>query len=310
MKKLAIIGFGAHVSKNILPAIERSEKIEVGAIYVRDVGKYINKADEVNCIVKSISEKVSNDIDWVYISTPISTHYDLIERYLLAGKNIICEKAITDDPEKTKKLYDLSNKRGLKLFEVCMYKHHKQYRHIMDLVLDTSNPVKKIHASFTIPHLSESDIRYKKSLSGGALLDVGYYPISLLYMLLGKPNEIDLVKLSAPGYEVDLSGVAVFKYEHLYCIAEWAIGAPYTNEVKVITEDKIITYDRFFSKPETHFTKASVKQGFDTFDIGIGEDDQFVNMFEEIIYDSQFKYEVEASSTMELNELLIGLYSK
>lgn len=310
MKKLAIIGFGSHVSKNILPAIVRSGKIEVGAIHVRDVYKYTNKAEEANCVVKSISEKVSDDIEWVYISTPISTHYELVEKYLLAGKNIICEKPITDESEKTRKLYDLSNKRGLKLFEVCMYKYHKQYRHIMDLVLDSSKPVKKIHASFTIPHLSESDIRYKKSLSGGALLDVGYYPVSLLYMLLGKPNGIDLVKLSAPDYEVDLSGVAVFKYDHLYCIAEWAIGAPYTNEVKVVTEDKIITYDRFFSKPETYSTKANVKQGFDSFDIGIGEDDQFVNMFEEIICDNEYKYEEEARSTMDLNALLVGLYSK
>jgi len=310
MKKIAIIGFGSHVSKNILPAISRSSEIDVVAIYVRDVNKYTKKAGELGCTVKHISEKISSDIDWVYISTPISTHYKLIEKYLLAGKNVICEKPITDDSKKTEALYDLSNKGGLKLFEVCMYKYHKQYHHIENLVSDNSNPVKKIHVSFTIPHLSKDDIRYKKFLSGGALLDVGYYPVSLLFMLLGEPSEVELVKLSESGYEVDLSGVAIFKYDHMYCIAEWAIGAPYTNEVKVFTEDAIITYDRFFSKPETYPTKANVKHGFKVSDVEIGEDDQFVNMFEKIVFNDQVGYEKESNLTIALNNFLINLYQK
>jgi dTDP-3,4-didehydro-2,6-dideoxy-alpha-D-glucose 3-reductase len=285
MIQIAIIGFGNHITKNILPAIGRLSGLEVESIYVRRPSKYIDKALGYGIDVKGINESIKSNVKWIYISTPISSHYYLAKKFLEMGKNVICEKPLTDCSGKSKELVNLARNKELQLHEVCMYQYHKQYVHIKNTVSDNLTELKKISVRFTIPHLEKDDIRYNKELSGGALLDIGYYPVSLLVSLFGKPKSIKATKYSGKGYEVDLVGVAVFEYDQFYCIAEWGIGMPYSNELIVTTEKLVIKYDRVFSKPETYRTVAQIKQDSKIFEVKIGSDDQFVNLFRSIILD-------------------------
>jgi len=307
MIEIAIIGFGNHVAKNILPAMSRLKGISVESVYVRETAKYSDKALSYNLTIKHIDESIDDDVEWVYISTPISTHYDLASKYLKLGKNVICEKPLTDSLEKTKELLELSESKGVRLHEVCMYQFHKQYEHLRNFISNNANSLKCLTARFAIPHLAKDDIRYAKALGGGALLDVGYYPVSLLVSLFGKPNNIKATKFSEDGYDVDLFGSAIFEYDDFYCIAEWGIGLPYFNEVTAITENTVIKYDRAFSKPETFSTKAQIRKGFDSSETDIGCDDQFVNMFKSILLgDSSLRADVNGS-VLCLSEILEDL---
>lgn len=312
MIEVAVIGFGNHVVKNILPAISRLEDVCVESVYVRDPSKYFDKALNHGLTVRHINESVGEGVEWIYISTPISTHYDLAKKYLELGKNVICEKPLTDSLEKTKELLKLSESKGVCLYEVCMFQYHKQYEHLRGFISNNIDSLKTLSAKFTIPHLAKDDIRYVKRLGGGALLDVGYYPISLLVLLFGKPNNVKATKLSEDGCEVDLIGSAIFEYDNFYCIAEWGIGLPYSNEVTAITESKVVKYDRAFSKPETYRTKAQIREGFESSEIDIGDDDQFVNMFKAILLgDSCRRVNVKESMLFisdildELNQIVI-----
>jgi len=290
MVKIAIIGFGNHIIKNILPAISRLKFLEIDAIYVRDTDKYFSKAREYNLELKNISESINEDVQWVYISTPISTHFKLSKKYLEHNKHVICEKPLTINHSQTKELFEIAKNKKLILHEVSMYKHHKQYKHLEKFVNEHKKQIKVVKTSFTIPHLDTNDIRYKKELDGGALLDVGYYPLSIITSLFGEPNNMNLNTFTEKNYEVDLFGTVLFEYDALYCIGEWGIGLPYSNEITVITETKSMKYERIFSKPETFITKVQVKEGFEINEIEIGKDDQFVNMFEEIILKKQKIY--------------------
>lgn len=287
MKKIAIIGFGNHVTKNILPALERMIELEVGAVYVRDTSKYKELAIEHCITLKDINEGIADEVDWVYISTPISTHFELASKYIKLGKNVICEKPLTDSLEKTKALFNLAEQHGVKLHEVCMYQYHKQFQHLKRSVSERLHTLRSVAVKFSIPHLDKGDIRYKKDTCGGAILDVGYYPISLIISLFGEPKEIKSIKNGGTGFEVDLFGVAIFDYDSFHCVAEWGIGLPYTNEVTVITENQMLKYDRIFSKPATFKTGVLVQEGFESYSIDIGEDDQFVNMFYSIIFNKE-----------------------
>jgi dTDP-3,4-didehydro-2,6-dideoxy-alpha-D-glucose 3-reductase len=285
VKKLAIIGYGDHVKKNILPAISRVSDITIEAIYVRDPMKYIKHGKYDDHPIKSIEDKVSEDVDWVYIATPIATHYKFSEKYLTAGKNVICEKPLTDNAEKTLALFSLGKKSKVQMYEVCMYQNHKQFLHLKRSILDNLASIKCVHSVFTVPHFEENNIRYKKNLSGGALMDVGYYPISLIVSLFGEPKDIQSINYSSAGFNVDLFGSAMFIYEHFYCIAEWGIGLPYKNNTIIVSESQTITYNRCFSKTNKIVTEASI---FNTMEnnnkiITIGQDDQFANMFTNIV---------------------------
>tara|TARA_B100001093_G_C26841631_1_gene1020829 strand:- start:1655 stop:2590 length:936 start_codon:yes stop_codon:yes gene_type:complete len=289
VQKLAIIGYGDHVKKNILPAISRVSDITIEAIYVRDPMKYIKHGKNDGHPIKSIEDKVSADVDWVYIATPIATHFKFSEIYLTEGKNVICEKPLTDNAGKTLALLSLAKKNKVQLYEVCMYQNHKQFLHLKRSILDNFASLKCVHSVFTVPHFEENNIRYNKNLSGGALLDVGYYPISLIVSLFGEPKDIQSINYSNAGFNVDLFGSAMFIYDHFYCIAEWGIGLPYANNTIIVTENQTITYNRCFSKTKKIITEASI---FNTIEnnnktITIGQDDQFANMFTNIVVNNK-----------------------
>jgi len=288
MTKIAIIGFGNHVQKNILPALNRMNGVEIEAVYVRDNDKYRELASQFSVPLKNIDENLTAGVEWVYISTPISTHFGLASKYIELEKNVICEKPLTESPARSKALFDLAKQNGVKLHEVCMYKYHKQFSHLQETINKNLDSLKSVKAKFTIPHLSKADIRYKKELCGGALLDVGYYPISLIFTLFGEPKEIKSTKFLEKGYEVDLTGIAVFVYDEFYCVAEWGIGVLYTNEIVINTNDSAYKYSRIFSKPETLETTVEITKGLDVFEEKIGADDQFVNMFTFFISSTEF----------------------
>ena len=283
MKKIAIIGFGNHVEKNILPAIKRMDTLEVQAVYVRNIKNYEAKKSEYSLNFKYMTDDIEEEVEWIYIATPISTHYELSEYYLNLGKNVICEKPLTENIDKSNELFELAKKKGLDLKEVKMYKHHKQYKHLESFVSENIKDIKVVKTSFTIPHLDKNNIRYKKNLCGGASLDVGYYPLSILKSLFGEPKYSNIINYTEDGYEVDLFGRVLFEYDTFYCIGEWGIGLPYSNEITIITEKKSLKYERIFSKPETLITKVIVKEGFNEEVIQIGQDDQFVNMLHKIV---------------------------
>ena len=189
MTKIAIVGFGEHVGKNILPALSRMDDVIVDAIYVRDVDKYRQKAKESNVKVRSLDSNIGPKIRWVYIATPISTHYDLACKFLNLGKNVICEKPLSDSPNMAMRLFDIAKKNMVVLQEVCMYKHHRQYAHLQSLVEQKREAIKTFSAQFTIPHLARDNFRYQRQLGGGALRDVGFYPISIISSLFGEAKK-------------------------------------------------------------------------------------------------------------------------
>lgn len=283
IKKIAIVGFGEHVQRNILPAIDRNSALSVEQIFVRrkitEDGYYGHYSDKV----QTLSEPILDDVEWVYIGTPISTHYELANKYLEMDKNVICEKPLTPNFEEANYLINKARAKNLRIHEVCMFQHHKQYNTLQNRLSKIGTDLRSVSAKFAIPHLDHENIRYKKSACGGSLMDIGYYPIRIIASLFGKPITINSVSLSEPGYEVDLTGCMLMDYKSFYATAEWGMGVPYKNEIVITTSKNIYKYDRIFSKPNSlSVVEESVIDG-KSHSLEIGCDDQFLNMFEYFI---------------------------
>ena len=265
-----------------------------------------NITDSILDQIKKVDEDISNNVDWVYIGTPISSHYNLCKKYLKKGKSIICEKPLTQNYMKTKELCDLAESLNLRLHEVCIYKNHKQFHHMVNSLDKKQSSLRSACFKFKIPHLNPKDIRYNKKKGGGALLDLGYYPISIILSIFGYPKKITSTSFSEKGYEVDLSGAAIFKYEKFYCIAEWGIGMPYENTATIVFTDSRETYDRIFSKPLSLNTSVLIEDGFSANDIAIGHDDQICNMFRDIF---NGKYKHDTSNVLDIAQSMDSVYS-
>ena len=279
MDSLAIVGFGNHVNKNILPALNKIKDISIEAVYVRDVNKYSQAALSHLLKLKNITLLPSTEANWVYVSTPIASHYEYVKQALQSGKHVICEKPLTDSFEKTQELFDVADELKCHLHEVCMYTHHKQYHYLKELVGSLGDKIKVVHAKFSIPHLEKTDIRYQKELGGGALLDVGYYPLSIMVNLFGAPNHVRSVTKSEIGFTVDLTGSAILEYDNFHCLAEWGIGLNYANELTINSIDCDYYFNRIFSKPPSFNSTVVISRGFENESKELGEDDHFKNLF-------------------------------
>ncbi len=153
------------------------------------------------------SELVADDdVDVVYVATPHSAHRAAAGLALAAGKPVLCEKAFTLNVREAAELVALARERGLFLMEAMWTYCDPVVRRLVELVRDGAiGEVRTVQADFGIrgPHSPEHRIR-DPALGGGALLDLGVYPVSFAQLLLGEPDRIraDAV-LSPEGVDLD-----------------------------------------------------------------------------------------------------------
>jgi predicted dehydrogenase len=285
---LAIIGFGNHVKRNILPALQRIN-ISVKAIVVRDISRYqlddiarYNITDSLGLILNDI--KVTH----VYIATPNSTHVDLSIQVLNADKHVLCEKSVSNNCDDIKNIINLANKRNRKFQEMVMFKSHKQFAYIQKLVASLEfDDIKKAKLVFKIPHLNKDNVRYSKDLLGGALLDLGFYPLSAVLSLFPdvelKSTDIN----NETDYEVDTYGEAVFTKGTMEITCEWGFGFDYENRIELQLADRIFKVERAFTKPADYSSYIEIIESNGEYNkIIIGEDDHFGNIFTDFICDN------------------------
>lgn len=286
MIKIGFIGFGNHAVKNIIDKINVEENRLLHRVYVRDTEKYKSLFPAYSNIFTSNIDEIYDkaNIDVIYILSPISTHYQYAIRALDNDIHVWCEKPLTDSYDKTQQLLGLAGRKGLFLGEVVAYRHHRQFQVIENLVSAQRAQKQRLlqsTASFCIPALEPTNIRYNAALSGGALLDVGFYPLSIAADVFGVPSKVHAVGHFSAEIGVDLSGSALLDYGDFCHIAHWAIGSVYRNELEMSFKDSRYQVERAFSKPAsltTHIA-AQTEYGVKSEILTVDPDDQFENMF-------------------------------
>lgn len=133
-----------------------------------------------------------DEIDIVYIATPNTCHYENMMLCLEYGKNIVCEKPFTLDYSQAKEVIDLARKNKLFVMEAHKSFYLTGIKKIKELIAEGAiGEVISFKADFCIkPEYNPQHRMFNLALGGGALLDVGVYPISLAVDLFGAPVEI------------------------------------------------------------------------------------------------------------------------
>lgn len=130
------------------------------------------------------------DVDVVYIGTPIATHADLARRALLAGKHVLVEKAFATTAAEARSLAALAAERGRFLMEAMWMRFNPAFCRMLDEVAAGAiGEVRTVQAGFGIPFPPSWNI-WRPELGGGALLDMGVYPLSLAHLVLGAPADV------------------------------------------------------------------------------------------------------------------------
>jgi predicted dehydrogenase len=144
------------------------------------------------------------EVDVVYVATPHTGHYLATRACLQAGKAVLCEKPFTLDRASSAELVDLARERGVFLMEAMWTRCNPTVLRARELVADGAiGEVTTVHADFGVagPFPPEHRMR-ARALGGGALLDLGIYPVTLAHLFLGAPDHITAwAKLTEEGID-------------------------------------------------------------------------------------------------------------
>lgn len=195
MVKIGIVGAGtiagviADTVNKMNEAID--DTVVLGAIASRslDKAKAFAEKYKVPKAFGSYQEMFeSDDIDLVYVATPHSQHYENAMAALKAGKHVIVEKAFTSNAEQAKDLIKFAEEKQLLITEAIWTRYQPMRTIIRDTVESGIVGSPRLLTA-TLGYAIENVERIAKpELAGGALLDLGVYPLNLAVMILGRPK--------------------------------------------------------------------------------------------------------------------------
>lgn len=170
------------------------------------------------------------DIDVVYVATPHAAHRAAAGLCLEAGRNVLCEKPFTLNVREAGELVDLARREGRFLMEAMWMYCNPMVRRLKQLVDDGAiGEVRTVQADFGLEGPFPAAHRLRDpAQGGGALLDLGVYPVSFAQLLLGEPAGIAAqAVLSDEG--VDLQTGAVLSWDSgalaaLHCSIDGGTG--------------------------------------------------------------------------------------
>ncbi|MEV5508899.1 Gfo/Idh/MocA family protein [Streptomyces orinoci] len=255
--RFGVLGCADIAVRRMLPAMAASTGTEVRAVASRDAAKAVRAAAPYGATaVGGYAELLEReDIDAVYVPLPAALHAEWVERALLAGKHVLAEKPLTTELARTEGLVKLARERGLVLMENVMFVHHSQHTVVRELVREGAiGQLHALHATFTVPAFAEDDIRHRADLGGGALWDVGIYPVRAALHLLGEGLEVLGAHLvNGAGREVDTAGAALLRTpEGVSAQLTFGMEHAYRNRYELHGSQGRITLDRAFTPPADH----------------------------------------------------------
>jgi NDP-hexose-3-ketoreductase len=282
---IALVGLGKHAARTVIPALARCSHMDLRRIVVRDAdGASARQPEFVDRISDDFAAALADPgIDGIYVATPLAAHGSYAAAALAAGKHLWCEKPVVPSLAEAKQLTETAAQAKLAMFEIDYYQHHRQFLALRNAVAKRQAEGQNLVAAeaiFTIPELPADDIRYRADLSGGALFDVGYYPLSGALALFGSPSNVSAVGRHDAARGVDIAGSAMLEYDGFGVHAQWAIGASYRSEISVSMSASRLVAQRAFAKPDDVVTSIAVFNAFGSVDATIesGAHDAFVVM--------------------------------
>lgn len=146
------------------------------------------------------------EIDIIYVASPHSHHREHALLALSAGKHVLIEKAVTLDADEAAAIHDLARSKGLLAMEAMWTRYLPHMIRIRELVADgTLGDVRAVIADHTQSLPTDPTHRLNAlELGGGALLDLGVYPVSFAWDILGPMDEIRAVgRLAETGADTE-----------------------------------------------------------------------------------------------------------
>lgn len=188
--KWGVLGASKLAREKVIPAMAGHQAFEVNAIASRDMEKAREAAEKlaVPRYFGSYEALIQDpEIDVVYIPLPNDLHVEYTLKCIEAGKHVLCEKPLSLKAEDIDRLIRARDKHQVKVGEAFMVQSHPQWIKAKQIVQGGDlGKVSLIHGFFSYYNVKPENIRNKPEHGGGAIWDIGCYPVFTSRMVLGE----------------------------------------------------------------------------------------------------------------------------
>ena len=212
-----VVGCADIAVRKVVPALRASTHGEVLAIASRDERRAATTADGLGIprAYGSYDALLADaDVEAVYIPLPNHLHREWTIRAAAAGKHVLCEKPLALTAAEAREMVDACAAAGVLLMEAFMYRLHPMWRRVRDLVDGGAvGDLLTIQAFFSYRNVDPADIRNIAEYGGGALMDIGCYPINVArWMFDGEPDSVVATVRRDPDFGTDVLTSAVLDF--------------------------------------------------------------------------------------------------
>ncbi len=224
------------IARTVGAVIAAEPGMRVAAVGSRDLGRAKAMAATLGAesAYGSYAELCADPaVDAVYVATPHAQHLEVAEAAIAAGKAVLCEKPLATSLADAERMVRLAREAGVFLMEAMWTRFNPL---IQLLVADPRfGEIRSVQASFGFAAPYDPAHRlWAPELGGGALLDLGIYPLGLAQLFLGMPSGLHLTGSLAPsGVDAEAGGVLVYP-DGRRAMVECSLLAAYPNSASVV----------------------------------------------------------------------------
>lgn len=269
-----VLGAAKIALVKVIPAMQRCEHAEVAAIASRDLAKASQAAERAGVprAHGSYEELLADPgIDAIYNPLPNHLHVPWSIKAAEAGKHVLCEKPIGLGVADTRELIAARDRCRVKIGEAFMARTHPQWLRARELVrAGRIGDLRVISGHFSYDNRDPRNIRNNPEQGGGALMDIGCYPVTLSRMLFGaEPRRVIGMIERDPAMRIDRLTSAMLEYPSGQCLFECSTQhVPYQRMQLLGTRGRI-EFEIPFNAPPDRPTRILIDDGTSLFGAGI-----------------------------------------
>ena len=188
------IGAGVVATKALAPAVRSARNANLYAVASRDISRALNLSP--SCVYDNYDELINDPkVEAIYISLPNNVHASIASRALMAGKAVLCEKPLTMNYQESEELVRVAKASNSLLVEAIWFRWHPRLiKACEQIAAGVIGEITQIDAAFTYVNNNKGNYRFDPALGGGALLDLGPYPLHLIASLFGSEARVELLE--------------------------------------------------------------------------------------------------------------------
>jgi predicted dehydrogenase len=295
--KVGILGCANIAIRSLIPEFDKHPDFELYAISSRDKLKVNPVASQYQIKAFDYEQLIEDShIDLVYIPLPTGLHKHWVIKALKQGKHVLCEKSLGTSLTEVQEMLHTAQENKKALIENFQFQYHSQQCFIRNVIRQGDlGEIRCFRSSFGFPPFNDiHNIRYKKDLGGGALLDAGAYTLKAVQFFMEDSFNVHAAKSIIPcNSEVDIYGGA-FLESNSGIIAEVAFGFDnfYQCNVEIWGSKGKLIADRVFTAPPRFQPEIIIEKSDGKKTYQLESDNHFKKMLDHVaqsVYSKEFE---------------------